>query len=52
MQLTWLDWCKENDKDQDSLPWDHSDWFAWLDYAAQKFQEPLPVVKSDWNEGK
>lgn len=50
MKLTWIDWCKENDHDQEGLPWDHETWFVWLDYAARSYQEVLPEIRSDWNE--
>jgi hypothetical protein len=50
MKATWTEFCKESDLSQDSLPFEHSQWFAWLDYAAMHYHEPLPAVTSDWQE--
>jgi hypothetical protein len=53
MAKTWIDFCRERDMNQDSIPFEHQDWFAWMDYAAKQYQEPLPAVTGmDWSEGK
>jgi hypothetical protein len=50
MNATWIDFCKESNAAQDQLPFEHVGWFAWIDYAAMHYHEPLPAVTTDWQE--
>ena len=48
---TWIDFCRERNMDQVSIPFDHDEWFDWLKYSATHYQKPLPIAKetTDWN---
>lgn len=51
MWESWIDFCRQTNSDQDSIPFDHSEWFAWVDFVASNYQEPLELTTgSDWNE--
>lgn len=52
MRKTWVDFCKKMDIGQDSIPFSHEDWFAWLAYAVKNYQEPLTLAAAggDWND--
>lgn len=49
MMKTWLDYCKETDTAQDSIPFEHTDWWNWLGFAVKNYQKPLFVSNTDWN---
>lgn len=46
MKKTWIDFCRGTDITQDSTPFTHQEWFDWLNYAANHYQKPLPVLES------
>lgn len=51
MNNTWIEYCRKSDIAQDSIPFSHSDWFNWLDYAAKNYAEPMTLSPlSDWND--
>lgn len=51
MRETWVDFCRRANIAQDSVPWDHGEWFNWLDYAAKHYKEPLTLSPAgDWGD--
>lgn len=52
MWQTWIDFCKSMDSDQSAIPFEHSEWFSWMDYASRNYQEPFAMAAppQDWNE--
>ncbi len=51
MAKTWTDWCRKNNLSQDTIPFEHEDWFSWIDYGVSHYHDPIPTAKeNDWSD--
>lgn len=51
MNQIWIDFCRQANIGQDSIPYAHEDWFSWLDYAVKHYQAPVTLATgTDWTD--